>query len=69
LDKATELTITGADSGAISLAGGFRSHGEPVRRERDANGIVREVWLAASRMVPEAVLADDLARRYVAAGG
>lgn len=69
LEKATELTITGADSGAISLAGGFRSHGEPVRRERDANGIVREVWLAASRMVPEAVLADDLARRYVAAGG
>ncbi len=68
LEKAAELAITGPDQGRIALAGGFRSHGEKVRRERDASGAVREVWLAGGRMVDEATHVEALASRYAAAG-
>ena len=68
LEKAAELSITGPDHGRIALAGGFRSHGEPVRRERDPAGTVRAVWLASGRLIDEATHADALASRYVAAG-
>lgn len=67
LDKAAELTITEPDQGRITLAGGFRSHGEPVRRERDSTGTVREVWLAGGRLIDEAAHAQALASRYAAA--
>ncbi len=68
LEKAAELEITGPDRGRIALAGGFRSHGEPARRERGADGAVREVWLAGGRMVDEATHARTLGARYAAAG-
>lgn len=67
LEKVPEIAVTGPDAGQVTLAGGFRSHGEPVRRERDNDGAVREVWLGGSRMTTEAALARELSARYPAA--
>lgn len=67
LEKAAEIAVAGPDAGRFALAGGFRSHGEPVRRERDADGTVQEVWLGGSRMTTEAALARELSSRYLAA--
>ena len=51
---AGQLEITGRDQGRIAVADGYSSYGEPVRRVRDRSGKVTEVWLAASKMLPEA---------------
>jgi len=56
--------VTGRDTGDITLANGYSSHGEPVRRERDASGQVSAVWLAASEMSPEALVVADMTKRY-----
>jgi CubicO group peptidase (beta-lactamase class C family) len=61
LEMASELEITDADQGRIALAGGYTNHGEPVRRVRDAEGSVAEIWLGGNKLVPEAVLAQELA--------
>jgi CubicO group peptidase (beta-lactamase class C family) len=61
---ATEIEVTGRDSGRISLAAGFASHGEPVRRTRNKRGQVTEVWLAGGRVRPERVVAEEIERRY-----
>ncbi|MEO8713999.1 MAG: serine hydrolase domain-containing protein [Acetobacteraceae bacterium] len=60
----SELEITGRDDARIALAGGYASHGEPARRVRGKSGSVTELWLAGSRMVPEARLAKELTTRY-----
>jgi hypothetical protein len=60
----TEIEVTGRDVGRISLAGGYASHGEPVRRVRSKAGKVSEIWLAGSRLRPEKAVAAELARRY-----
>ena len=64
LMDASELAILGRDRGRIALAGGFASHGEPVRRVRDARGRVRELWLAGGKLLPEGQVARELAQRY-----
>ncbi|MGH7153184.1 MAG: hypothetical protein ACREF3_04585 [Acetobacteraceae bacterium] len=51
---ASEMVVTGKDKGRIALAGGYGSHGEPVRRTRNPAGAVTELWLAGSRLVSEA---------------
>lgn len=61
---APELEITGGDRGRIALAGGFASHGEPVRLVRDKRGRVTEVWLAGGKLLREAAVARELERRY-----
>lgn len=61
---ASELAITGRDHGRIALAGGFASHGEPVRRVRDGRGRVAEFWLAGGKMVPEARLVREMEVKY-----
>jgi CubicO group peptidase (beta-lactamase class C family) len=61
---ASELEITGRDRGRIALAGGFASHGEPVRLVRNARGRVSEVQLAGARLVPEAKLVREMEGRY-----
>jgi CubicO group peptidase (beta-lactamase class C family) len=61
---AGELEISSRDRGRIALAEGFSSHGEPVRRVRDRAGKVTEVWLGASRMLPEAKVAKEMEARY-----
>lgn len=64
LMSASEIEPTGPDEGRIVLAGGFASHGEPVRRVRGRNGTAKEFWLAGSRMVSETRMARELARKY-----
>jgi CubicO group peptidase (beta-lactamase class C family) len=61
---ATEIEVTGRDKGRIALAGGYQSHGEPVRRLRDKNGIVSELWWSGARLRPEKKVASEMARRY-----
>ena len=50
--------------GRIAKAPGFGSHGEPVSCVRDRAGKVVEVWLAASKMLPEAKVAKEMQARY-----
>ncbi len=62
--KVPELTVRGRDEALISQAGGFHSYGEPVSRQRDADGRVVAIRMASSRAVTEAVLAKELVGRY-----
>ncbi len=61
---ASEIDVTGRDKGRIALAGGFAGHGEPVRRVRDRNGKITELWLAGAKLVAEAKLAKEMTARY-----
>ena len=63
---ASEIEVTDRDEGRIALAGGTGSHGERVRRTRDASGTVKEVWLAATRFVSETQAAAEAENRYAA---
>jgi CubicO group peptidase (beta-lactamase class C family) len=65
---ASELAVTGRDRGRIALAGGFASHGEPVRRVRDKKGDIDELWLAGAKLLPEAKIAKELTARYGSGG-
>jgi CubicO group peptidase (beta-lactamase class C family) len=62
--NASELEISGKSEGRIALAGGYGSHGEPVRCVRKKSGEIAELWLAATRLVPEDELATEMAARY-----
>ena len=71
LQDAPELTIStrtrsGLEQGRIALAGGYGSHGEPVRLVRDATGQATELWLAGTRFQPQAKVARELRRKYAA---
>ena len=59
-----EIAVTSPDEGYLALANGYGSHGEPVRRERDAAGQVASVWLGGNLLRPEAEVAAELSRRY-----
>jgi CubicO group peptidase (beta-lactamase class C family) len=61
---ATEIEVTGRDTGRISLASGYASHGETVRRIRNKAGTVTDVWLAGIHVKPEKTLAAEIERRY-----
>jgi CubicO group peptidase (beta-lactamase class C family) len=60
---ASELAVTGRDRARISLANGYASHGEEVRRIR-RSGKVAEIWFAGSRVLPERQVAAEMRRRY-----
>ena len=60
---ATEIEVTGRDTGRISLASGYASHGEAVRRTRKHDA-VSDIWLAGSNLKPEKTLAAEIERRY-----
>jgi beta-lactamase family protein len=64
LMKVGEITVTGADEGRITQAGGFASYGEPVRLIRGADGRVEAVQSAGTRLVREADLAAELTGKY-----
>lgn len=64
LMDAPEIEVTGPDQGRIALAGGFGSHGEPVRLVRDAAGTPVEFVLGGMRCVTEAALLPEMAARY-----
>jgi hypothetical protein len=61
---ATEVEVTDRHEGRIALASGGGSHGERVRRTRDTDDAVMEVWLAATRFVPEAAARAEMENRY-----
>jgi hypothetical protein len=64
---ATEIEVTGRDTGKISFASGYGSHGQPVRRSRSKAGKVSDIWLAGAQLKPEKVLAAEIKRRYAGA--
>jgi CubicO group peptidase (beta-lactamase class C family) len=64
LTDASEISVSGADRGRISLAAGSAHHGEDVRRIRGRDGKVDEVWLGGMRFQPEAVVAAELDEHY-----
>lgn len=61
---AAELAVAPRGLGRIALAGGFGSHGEPVRLVRDARGRASEFWLGGNKLLPEARIKRELAARY-----
>ncbi len=61
---ASELKVTGRDKALISVANGYDSYGETVRRVRNKSGAVTELWWAASKLQPEARVAAEMRRRY-----
>lgn len=61
---ASEIEIASRDLGRIVLDGGFGSHGEGVRRVRNARGSVTELWLAGMMLLSEARFARELGRKY-----
>lgn len=61
---ATEIEVTGRDTGRIVKAEGYRSYGEPVRRVRSKAGKVTDVWLAGANLRPEKTVVADIERRY-----
>jgi hypothetical protein len=60
----SEISITGADCGRVSLASGMARHGEDVRRVRGRDGQIDEVWLGGVCFLPEAAVAAELDQRY-----
>ena len=56
--------IAATRHGHFVLAGGFASHGEPVRLEHDARGRATSLWLGGTRLQTEAQTTRELARRY-----
>ena len=61
---ATEIEVTGRDTGRISLAAGYASHGQAVRRTRNKAGAVTEIWLAGARLKHEKSLIAEMERKY-----
>jgi CubicO group peptidase (beta-lactamase class C family) len=61
---ATEIEVTGRDTGRIGLATGYGSHGERVRRTRSKAGIVTDIWLAGINAKPDKKVAAEMKRRY-----
>jgi CubicO group peptidase (beta-lactamase class C family) len=59
-----EIEVTNRDTGRISLAGGYASHGQTVRRTRNKAGTVTDIWLAGGNLKPEKILAAEMERRY-----
>jgi hypothetical protein len=62
--NATEIEVTGRDTGRISAASGYESHGQPVRRTRNKTGRVTDIWLAGGNLKREKALAAEIERRY-----
>ena len=61
---ATEIEVTGRDTGRMSLAAGYASHGQSVRRTRNKAGVVTEIWLGGSRLKREKDVITEMERNY-----
>jgi hypothetical protein len=61
---ATEIEVTGRDTGRMSLAAGYASHGQSVRRTRNKAGVVTEIWLGGSRLKREKDVIKEMERNY-----
>ncbi|MGE0151708.1 MAG: serine hydrolase domain-containing protein [Reyranellaceae bacterium] len=63
---ASEIKPTKRDAGVIALAGGYASHGENVRRVRNAAGRVTELWMSGNKLLSETRVAGEMQKRYEA---
>lgn len=63
-EVAADATRQGVATGHVALAGGFANHGEPVRLVFDGRGKGRELWLAGSKLLPQAKVEKELFARY-----
>jgi CubicO group peptidase (beta-lactamase class C family) len=61
---ATEIEVTGRDTGRISVATGHGSYGEAVRLTRNKAGKVTEVRFSGGKARPEKAVAAEMERRY-----
>jgi len=61
---ASEIEVTGRDTGKISQAVGFQSYGQAVRRVRNKRGAVSDIWLGGGNLKRANALAAELERRY-----
>jgi CubicO group peptidase (beta-lactamase class C family) len=61
---ATEIEVTGRDNGRVSLAAGYGSHGQTVRRTRNKAGVVTEVWLGGAGLKREKDLIAEMEKKY-----
>jgi hypothetical protein len=62
--NASELHIADRNQGTIAVAGGYGSHGEPVRCLRKRSGKIAELWFSATKLVPEDELRAEMIARY-----
>jgi CubicO group peptidase (beta-lactamase class C family) len=60
----TEIEVTGRDTGRITWATGYASHGEGVRRVRDKRRRITDIWLAGTNFKQEKALTARLERKY-----
>jgi CubicO group peptidase (beta-lactamase class C family) len=61
---AGEVSVLDEKSARLSLASGYGSHGESVRRVRGQGGQINEVWLGGVRLLTEAKAAAEMQKRY-----
>ena len=61
---ATRIEVTGRDTGRIVEAGGYASHGEPVRRVRSKTGAITGIWLGGAQVRPERIVRAEMERKY-----
>jgi hypothetical protein len=61
---ASEIAVTGRDTGRIALAGGSGSHGEAVGLTRNKAGKVTEVRSAGGKGRSKKIVAAEMERRY-----
>jgi CubicO group peptidase (beta-lactamase class C family) len=63
---ASEIEVTGRDTGRIAWASGYATHGEGVRRTRDKRRRIADVWLGGTNFKRQGALATTLERKYSA---
>jgi CubicO group peptidase (beta-lactamase class C family) len=61
---ASEIEIIGRDKGRVSWGAGFASHGQDIRRIRNARGRTTEIWLAGAKLLRESQVAKELSAKY-----
>lgn len=61
---ATEIELSGPDAGRVAKAQAFGDLAEPVRRERDANGSVRVIWLGGKELKSTEDFAKEFEAKY-----
>jgi D-alanyl-D-alanine carboxypeptidase len=61
---ATVIDVTGRDAGLVTEAQAFGDLGEPVRRERNPDGRVSEVWIGGKQQLGETAFTSEVQARY-----
>jgi hypothetical protein len=61
---ASEVTVIDKDRAKITQAIGGGAHGQGVRRVRNKEGEVSEIWFAGTKLLQEAEVAREIRERY-----